>query len=163
MITSKNKGNLVKFLYLLLVLEYPMVKLQQWMEYSKKLEKLLEDFMKDNESNSQNKNDKKVRLARYALKLLDVVRSENARLAQTSYFFSILQEELREEVWNKFTEDFIKNPKLDDSPNPTPIWELEPTEFHMYIAEQVVNCKPPAIAASLNYDGLTARAIQKKP
>ena len=124
-----------------------------------RLKELLDEFLKKSEL----QNGKVKKSAEYALNLVNVLlESKSSRLAESSHFFSILQEELKEHIWKRFTKEFIKNPKLDGASNPTPIYELTPTDFHMYVAEQIVKRKPPAICVSINYDGLTARAVQKK-
>lgn len=73
--------------------------------------------------------------------------------AAASKLFGTLQEHKKyESAWEDFTKKF-----LDEGG----IWLKEPTRLHQDIAKQVVEQVPPALCISLNYDGLTAKAIKK--
>lgn len=89
----------------------------------------------------------------------DAYRLANDSLYQSravaSKFFGILQQQEEcKGIWKSFTADFLMGLKGRD-----PIWDLKPTSFHSYVAKQIVTKSVPAVCLSLNYDGLTAKAI----
>lgn len=85
--------------------------------------------------------------------------------ATASNFFGILQTSENPNIkkaWNKFTKDFLEGRvKRNTEGLEIPLWELEPTVFHKMVAKQVVRDYLPGICLSLNYDGLTAKAIKE--
>jgi hypothetical protein len=86
--------------------------------------------------------------------------------AAASNFFGMLQASEDKEIkpiWDKFTENFLEG-KIREGNPASPggsLWDLEPTDFHKFVADQVVRDYLPAICVSLNYDGLTAKAIKR--
>lgn len=85
--------------------------------------------------------------------------------ATAANFFSILQtskDHAIKQAWNSFTRDFLEGRLRQNSGGlRTQLWKLEPTAFHKKVAEQVVRDYLPGVCLSLNYDGLTAKAIKK--
>lgn len=84
-------------------------------------------------------------------------------IATSAHLFNLLQNSTNENIrnlWKQFTRKFLMG-EIGKSKERslTPLWGLEPTDFHLYIAEQVVREFLPAFCISLNYDGLTAKAI----
>lgn len=97
------------------------------------------------------------RLRQYCLQLQEGAHSDVRAVA--SHFFSILQNPRFPEVqslWKEFSASFITGKLLGQS---DPIWKLDPTEFHRLVAKEVVRTYLPAYCISLNYDGLTTKAI----
>jgi hypothetical protein len=79
--------------------------------------------------------------------------------ASASRFFGTLQDSEHFEIrkcWEQFTRVFV----LGENGS-SPIWQRPVSEFHKYVADHVVRQLPPAVVVSLNYDGLTARAISE--
>lgn len=92
----------------------------------------------------------------------DAYRLANDSLYQSravaSKFFGVLQEQDEyRTVWKQFTAQFLMG-----LGNRSPVWYLEPTNFHRYVAKEVLTESGPAACVSLNYDGLTAKAIIKE-
>lgn len=74
--------------------------------------------------------------------------------AVASKLFGTLQEKGKyKTIWSDFTKKFLEEGQ---------IWVQEPTHLHYDIAEQVVSEPIPALVLSINYDGLTAKAIKKR-
>jgi hypothetical protein len=67
-------------------------------------------------------------------------------------------------AWKQFTSDFLlgKIRRGEEDGNRTLLWDLDPTPFHEIMAEQVVRRHLPAVCVSLNYDGLTSKAIRRR-
>lgn len=88
----------------------------------------------------------------YSLQNDDLYQSR----ATASNFFGILQDQRDySEIWDTFTRQFGEG--LDGR---KPIWSVDSSKFHRYVAHQVVSCSPPSMCVSINYDGLTAKAIR---
>ncbi|MGV9141467.1 MAG: hypothetical protein ACOC1X_00855, partial [Promethearchaeota archaeon] len=78
---------------------------------------------------------------------------------ECAYLFNLLQSPDKKELWEKFTYDFL-NGDIGEG-NYGKLLKQEPNSFHKYIAKQIVNENPPAVCISLNYDGLTAKAVRE--
>lgn len=86
-------------------------------------------------------------------------------VSASAHLFNILQNSKNpatRNLWKQFTRDFLmgkigEGEKIVESR--TTLWDLVPSDFHMWVAEQIVRDYLPAFCISLNYDGLTAKAI----
>jgi hypothetical protein len=93
----------------------------------------------------------------YATRLRESTRADTK--ATAAHFFGLLQNSMEPEIsslWDKFTSKFFGGELRENS---IAMWELDPTDFHIKIAEQIVNRSLPGFCISLNYDGLTAKAL----
>jgi len=100
---------------------------------------------------------------------LDALKLRNNKQYQSrataSNFFGALQTSKDPNIkqsWAKFTRDLLEGRvKKIAATKQTSLWNQEPSYFHEIVALQVVRNQLPGICLSLNYDGLTAKAIKK--